>query len=178
MGKKEDELNKPAYPSSQYLLGLLMDEYKYEQDRSGSVDNRVGILLSAVAVLMSFYLPALKMRQAMDRMALPIDIAYSLMFLILVVISIVLALSCIILLCSAYIGRNYQRFDFTVINDPSIQQHKPDILARDLINVDISILLNNRKLIDTKYKVFEKGLFAFRLLAIFICITLVMNNFV
>lgn len=158
---KEDQFKETIkYQSASIMLDIAKDEYTKERERANSIDNKLGIFISAIFAIIAIYIPIIPFHglktiyQANDKCRIILATIF-ICILITAAINLFIALAYLI---SAITLKPFNRVNYTNLEDEYNLCCSFDIVEKSLIEHYTDILDKNTMINDKKAKKFTRGL--------------------
>lgn len=152
-------INENQYPSGELFLNVSAKEYDKEDERAKNIDNRSGVLISALTVLFVFYLPSMKIRAILSLTNIDVNkIIPQIIFLCLygfTVISFIIGLIYFILSIDVKVNK---RISFEDLSNQSLHKEKKNIVASSLAVKYSQLAKENELSNNKKVKYYSIGL--------------------
>lgn len=175
MLKVKKTLSNCAYPSASIFLDIALKEYAHEEDRAKNIDNRAGVLISALVVLLTFYLPNISLKEILALPCLSVLPSIVLICYALALISTVVCLSSLMRTISV---KQYHRFESSSLSNSDYYQREKSIVECALAQKVASMTDNNIESNNQKVKFYSWGICSLIAVVCFISISLVISTLI
>ena len=141
--------NSSEHPTGKLYLDILFYEYKFEDERSKSIDVRAGALISAVVVMITLFIQAMDIPELLQ--------SGSIIQIVLFCITIICDVLCVPVLLFSMKVRLYKRFSTEPFSDSKLKNMDYYNAVSLLINALGENIEYNRDSNDIKAKRYTRG---------------------
>jgi hypothetical protein len=149
---------QPKYPSGEILFSAIQREYDKEDERSKTLDSRVGILITLSAALLAFVSTYIKIP---DFKKIKVETVYDALpyaiFVVLLYTTMLILVFSLIYSVRIITIRSYKRVKLEDFEKPINLQAKPDVIASALITIYRKNIEHNQAINDDKVKMYRRA---------------------
>lgn len=147
------------YQSAELFLNVAQKEYDKEDGRAKNIDNRAGILISALVLLFTFYLPQMKLSEIISLIDIDvIDIIPQIIILLLYTLAIITFTCSLFSLLSAIAVKTNSRLSYDDLANQDLHRASLDIVASSLAIKYCDLAKKNEISNNKKVDYYSKGL--------------------
>ena len=158
----DNNINENCFPSSgaSIMLDISKNEYSKERERANILDNKAGILISAIIAMVTLYVPIIpfsiiKKTYIESNKLSVVMLTINLCVLVLACMSIAIAFYNLYKVISV---KPYLRVNFENLNDENVLCQSKENIELGLLNHFNTILIKNAEINDEKAKMLVRGL--------------------
>ena len=158
----DNNINENCFPSSgaSIMLDISKNEYSKERERANILDNKAGILISAIIAMVTLYVPIIpfsiiKKTYIESNKLSVVMLTINLCVLVLACMSIAIAFYNLYKVISV---KPYLRVNFENLNDENVLCQSKENIELGLLNHFNTILIKNAEINNEKAKMLVRGL--------------------
>lgn len=173
--KAKKTLSDCAYPSASVFLDIALKEYAHEEERAKNIDNRAGVLISALIVLLTFYLPNISLKKVL---ALPCISILPSIVLICYSMALISTVICLVSLMRTISVKKYDRFEGSSLSKTEYYQYKSSIAESALAQKVVLMTDSNIESNNQKVKFYSWGIGSLVAVVFFVSVSLIVSTLI